>query len=545
LIEEMKSVYSIGILIATFAACLNSNAVHATEETSVSVNEDFARFLKRQRQCGRPIQDCKAAKGQCMEEEDCLSQPAKEGFLFEWKEGNGLCKVSRKFRGECGCCLMQKVPTQTEVQSKLRTRMEGVGMGIGETEQTRLTFSVVDGEGMSNVGLMLGDTNSKPWSFKQRGGATAKVDCSSKTSCTVSIEGEMHSEVVDEIFPPTQEGHEMKGRLLRSLQTEKEPHHDGDFESQVVPATVELIFTADVMGEESIFAKLQDWSVEDPKEHQAEIDGIFKARVTPKPTKEQIEAGLNLEDVEFDGKLGVIWRPVLIEFDPVLVPFVPKWLFFERKRNLCVQPVRTKYRECLFSMFGICWVRSATYEYSGDGLAFGQPGANTEWGKVDITFTWRPWITIDDVSGKYQSVTEAEMADLRAEVSTDDCIEVFFVKEFSPNSLYGGGASWSSGTANNKVVSSDGNAHGGIDFTHLAHELGHSLGLGHPGSAGGGSTGTLLCPSGWMNDNPARNSIENGNLASNPLLTNYWGSWTFSTADCTNSADCGTCAEHM
>ncbi len=42
------------------------------------------------------------------------------------------------------------------------------------------------------------------------------------------------------------------------------------------------------------------------------------------------------------------------------------------------------------------------------------------------------------------------MTDLRNEVSEDDCVEVFFVKKFSPSSTYGGGACWSSGTANAK-----------------------------------------------------------------------------------------------
>ena len=43
------------------------------------------------------------------------------------------------------------------------------------------------------------------------------------------------------------------------------------------------------------------------------------------------------------------------------------------------------------------------------------------------------------------------------------------------------------------------------DFTHIAHELGHVLGLPHP-TAGISSTNTLMCPSGYCNDNPQRNS---------------------------------------
>mmetsp|Transcript_73218 Transcript_73218/g.161640 ORF Transcript_73218/g.161640 Transcript_73218/m.161640 type:complete len:538 (-) Transcript_73218:54-1667(-) len=537
----MRSLLNISLLAASFITCLNSNPVHAGD-TAVSVNsinEDFVRSLQRQRQCGKPINECRKNRGRCMAKEDCLGQDAPEGFVFDWKPSKGLCKVRRNFKDECGCCIKSKLPTEEEIKTEVETRMEAVGMAVSnDSDDARLSFSLIDGEGMRNVGLMLGDSgDNKPWSFKQHGGSVAKVDCSQST-CTVRVQGEMHSQLVDDIFPPSkEESHESKGRLLRSL---GETEHDGDFISQVIPATLEISFRASLMGDKSTFANLLDWGKEDPKDHQIEIVDSYEATLVAKPTLEQIKHGLDIQDVNLDGQIGVIWRPVVINFDPNLIKLIPRWLLLERKRNLCVQPVRTKHRKCLFSMFGICWVRSPTYEYSGNGLAFGQPGANTQWGKVDITFTWRNWITIDDVSGKYQSVTEAEMGDLHAEVSTNDCVEVFFVKEFDPNSLYGGGASWSSGTANNKVVSSDGNDNG-IDFTHLAHELGHSLGLMHPGSAGGGSTGTLLCPSGWMNDNPAVNSVENGNLASNPLLTNYWGYWNFDSPDCTDSSDCGSC----
>ena len=63
------------------------------------------------------------------------------------------------------------------------------------------------------------------------------------------------------------------------------------------------------------------------------------------------------------------------------------------------------------------------------------------------------------------------------------------------------------------MISSDANARNGVDFTHLAHELGHVLGLRHPdapatASAVPANTGTLMCPSGFNNDNPKVNSKE-------------------------------------
>ena len=212
------------------------------------------------------------------------------------------------------------------------------------------------------------------------------------------------------------------------------------------------------------------------------------------------------------------------------------WIYlFEVAQRLCVQPVRL----LRFSWFGF----SPLFQLSGAGLPFGEPGARTEWRKADVVFNIRDWKML--WASTYWEMDSTEAAGLFAQVDDDDCIEVFFPYDFDPDALWGGGGTLGSGTASSKIVSSDGNARGGIDLTHLAHELGHVLGLRHPGAAATASavpasSGTLMCPSGYLNDNPRVNSQENKNLISNPLLT-FAIKFISPGPDCINSADCGAC----
>jgi hypothetical protein len=204
-------------------------------------------------------------------------------------------------------------------------------------------------------------------------------------------------------------------------------------------------------------------------------------------------------------------------------------IIIEVANRLCIQPVR---------------IRSSAGDLSptGAGLAFGMPGANTQWNKADITFQVRDWMVVTNSDLKV-ATEGAEEDQIRAAVNVNDCIEVFFVQNFSPEGLHGGGATWSSGTANAKIISSDGNATFGVDLTHLAHELGHVLNMGHPGNPNGlfdASRNTLMCPSGWHNDNPTRNSQANKTNVSNPLLT-FALKAKSPGPDCTNNCDCGSC----
>ena len=202
---------------------------------------------------------------------------------------------------------------------------------------------------------------------------------------------------------------------------------------------------------------------------------------------------------------------------------------FEAASRLCLQPVR---------------IRSGVADPAptGAGLAFGMPGANTQWNKADVVFQVRDWMTVDNADLKVAG-SRAEEDAIRDSVEVGDCIEIFFIENFDPENLHGGGVTSRSGLADAQIISSDGNATFGVDVTHLAHELGHVLNMGHPGDAFGlydPSTNTLMCPSGWHNDNPDRNSRDNVSNISNPLLI-----WTLKARsagpDCTSSADCGRC----
>ena len=208
--------------------------------------------------------------------------------------------------------------------------------------------------------------------------------------------------------------------------------------------------------------------------------------------------------------------------------FLPR---IEVAKRLCVRPVR-------FSK--LIWNGSfISFDYTGDGLAFGKPEANKQWAKADVVFTWRDFHTIYNPT--LFTFSTSEYSDVLNSYDEDDCVEVFFVDgDSGMHNNWGGGASFNGGQAYTKIISSDGNAYWGIDKVHLAHELGHSMGLPHPNYYNDSSTNTLMCPSGFANDNPARNSQENKDNISNPLFT-FALKIVSAGPDCQNSADCGSC----
>ncbi len=245
------------------------------------------------------------------------------------------------------------------------------------------------------------------------------------------------------------------------------------------------------------------------------------------------------EDFENDFPRYVIDIPQRVlefEYTPII--------WFEVAKRLCVQPVRIGRLKYIGG-----WPIRITAEYTGDGLAFGLPEARKQWAKADLVFNVKDWKTVWQSSywevTAQSGTTTTEESNLLAEVNDDQCVEVYFIDDFSPESSHGGGATWGSGTASAKIITSDGNARGGIDKTHLAHELGHVAGLHHPNAAATasltpGSTGTLMCPSGWMNDNPQVNSQENKDNLSNPLFT-FAFKMVSAGPDCGDSAACGAC----
>lgn len=266
-----------------------------------------------------------------------------------------------------------------------------------------------------------------------------------------------------------------------------------------------------------------------------ELDGPLPDRGTEaKRMKAKLDVRLHADPSQYDKFQFPGFDVRVIEGVRVSIDLAPIF-FFEAAQRVCVQPIRLLRFQWRFPF--------PLVQLSGAGLAFGSPGANHEWAKGDIVFQFRDWKTI--LASAYWTLTSGEADSLRAEVDDDDCIEIFFVHNLSPEDQWGGGATWGSGTGSAKIISSDANARYGIDFTHLAHELGHVLGLRHPGdastaSAVPASTGTLMCPSGFKNDNPQINSQENKESLSNPLLT-FALKLRSPGPDCDDSPDCGAC----
>ena len=101
-------------------------------------------------------------------------------------------------------------------------------------------------------------------------------------------------------------------------------------------------------------------------------------------------------------------------------------------------------------------------ELSGAGFDLGSTPASIEWEKVNINLKWKP---IKTIHVKTQSLVVVPVGTdgtswhekyILSRVSDNDCVEVFFVKGFSPSDGHGGGAGiWNPGTASAKAIIAD------------------------------------------------------------------------------------------
>lgn len=150
--------------------------------------------------------------------------------------------------------------------------------------------------------------------------------------------------------------------------------------------------------------------------------------------------------------------------------------------------------------------------------------ANQIWAKCCVQFRAKCPKYVSNQN--YRISTQAEATAFKDEVSVSDAIEVFMVERLDPETLWGGGATFSSGTASAKIVTGDNQLPG--NDNHLAHELGHVVGLGHPGNPNGlvdSCPGSVMEPSGFFADNPEFQCRFNCRMAANPLLTSLPGLW--------------------
>ncbi|MDY6854177.1 MAG: hypothetical protein SWO11_05645 [Thermodesulfobacteriota bacterium] len=139
------------------------------------------------------------------------------------------------------------------------------------------------------------------------------------------------------------------------------------------------------------------------------------------------------------------------------------------------------------------------------------------WNRCCLQMNFLPpvYVANDD----WRILSAGEAGALRASYDDPNAVEVFFVETFDPVGTWGGGATWSSGTANTQIITCDSNLP--INLYNVAHELGHSLNLMHPSSPPFNSTpSSLMEPSGFCLDNPDLMSQENCDNISNPLI--YW-----------------------
>jgi len=238
--------------------------------------------------------------------------------------------------------------------------------------------------------------------------------------------------------------------------------------------------------------------------------------------------------IEFNGKIKVeLSESILGEIHRIELSFkiILEWrrFPFSTQDYLCIQPV---------------FIGSGAGDPQATGEAFEELMSNSKeiWGKCCIFFWVRDPVYVNNYSYKVISPSDGadpgispdEAQDLMDEYDDPDCIEVFMAERWGSGGWDGGGATWSSGQAAAQIVTVDEQLDvpcsgarscrscGSLNRNHLAHELGHVLNLLHPGDSRSGmetgTAGSVLEPSGWCADNPASQSEDNCNNASNPLI---------------------------
>lgn len=279
---------------------------------------------------------------------------------------------------------------------------------------------------------------------------------------------------------------------------------------------------------------LRDSKLDDYGAFTEKMKGTLKGQLLFKSSKDKDSFNFNAQII-LKPRDQALFKPIMVDsiirFRGIFVPPLCACV----GRRLCIQPVGVK--------------SSATDPSpTGTALAALKPGAVDIWKRVCVAFEWRPIMYVINSNWKTITAGAQEETDLRNSVNVDDCIEVFFIEHWSPEDANGGGATYSGGEAGSKIITSDDNDND-IDLLHLAHELGHVLDLKHPGTGCpsvdcpdrvDGSSGTVICPSGYENDNPDVQSEENGELGNNPLTVPIV-LLSCPDPDCTDSADCGAC----
>ena len=182
------------------------------------------------------------------------------------------------------------------------------------------------------------------------------------------------------------------------------------------------------------------------------------------------------------------------------------WPKFYIKKTINIQPVFVRYTPA-DGCFG-----GTTTATTGGSFPTLRDKAIEMWNRccINLNFLTPVYINNDD----YRILSSAEEAGIKAAYDDPNAIEVYFVEVGDPVGIHGGGACYSSGTANAKVITYDTNLP--INLNNLAHELGHVFGLMHP--PGNATPGSLMEPSGFCADNPALMSKLNCDNAGNPLL---------------------------